>query len=331
MPDSTIYDVAELAGVSITTVSRVINLPEQVNEATRMRVLAAIDQLNFVPKAEAIARARKVTGQIGVISPFFTFHSFVDRLRGLVTALTPTPYELVIYYVDSSARRDGLLVNLAITRRLAGLIVLALPFDESAAQRLLAHGLETVLIEAPQPLFSSVAIDDAAGGRMAAEYLIQKGHQRCGFVGDSAVPDYAIYTSGWRLAGYRRALLDAGLALPDEYVGLASHGIEQARQLAHRLLSLPQPPTAIFAASDIQALGVLSAARERGLSLPRDLAVIGFDDIEMAAFLGLTTIRQQLNQSGIVAAELLLARLADRSLPIQRVTLPLTLVPRETA
>jgi len=331
MPDVTIYDVAELANVSISTVSRVLNSPEQVNEATRTRVLAAIDQLNFVPKAEASARARKGTRRIGVLSPFFTFHSFVDRLRGIVMALADTSYELVIYYVDSTARRDGYLVNLPITRRLDGLIVMALPFDEAAARRLLDHGLETVLIEAPQALFSSVAIDDEAGGCIAAEYLMKQGHQRYGFVGDSAVPEYAIHTSDCRLAGYRRVLLEAGVTLPDEHIGLAPHGMEQARQQAHRILAVSKPPTAIFAASDIQALGVLKAARERGLSVPGDLAVIGFDDIEMAQFMGLTTIRQQLNESGRIAVELLLTRLANDSRPVQRVTLPLEIVTRETA
>lgn len=331
MPNSTIYDVAKCAGVSISTVSRVLNSPELVSEATRIRVLTAIDQLNFVPKAEAIARARKTIGQIGVLAPFFTFHSFVDRLRGLVKALADTPYELVVYYVDSAARRDGYLAHLPITHRLVGQIIMALPFDQAAAQRLLTHHLETVLIEAPQPQFSGVAIDDRAGGRMAAEYLLQQGYERCAFVGDSLVPDYAIHTSAWRLEGYRQALLDMRLSLPDEYVALAPHGMEQARQGAHRLLGLSRPPTAIFAASDIQALGVLKAARERGLSVPGDVAVIGFDDIEMAHTLGLTTIKQQLPESGAIAVELLLERLVDSSRPTRQVLLPLSLVQRETA
>ena len=166
---------------------------------------------------------------------------------------------------------------------------------------------------------------------MAAEYLISKGHRRFGFVGDTDLPDYAIHTSDMRLASFRHALEAAGLALPDAYVGLASHGMEQARQQAHRLLDLAEPPTAIFAPSDTQAMGVLKAARERGISAPRDLAVIGFDDVDMADYIGLTTISQQLEESGRVAVELLLARLADGTRPIQHVKLPLTLVQRETA
>ena len=144
------------------------------------------------------------------------------------------------------------------------------------------------------------------------------------------MPDYAIHTSDWRLEGYREALAAAGMILPGEYVALAPHSRENARLSAHRLLDLPEPPTAIFAASDNQALGVLKAARERGLSVPRELAVIGFDDVDIADFIGLTTIHQPLEESGRVAVDLLLSRVANPARPAQRVRLPLTLMERET-
>ncbi|HEY3231582.1 MAG TPA: LacI family DNA-binding transcriptional regulator [Roseiflexaceae bacterium] len=330
MPDATIYDVAERAGVSISTVSRVLNSPDHVNVATRRRVLVAIDELDFVPKAEAAARARKGTRRIGVLAPFIAYPSFVQRLRGVAT-LADSAYELVIYNIDSAARRDVYLSTLPVTRRLDGLIVMALPFGDEAAQRLLASELETVLIEGTHPAFSSVEIDDVAGGRMVARYLIERGHQRFGFVGDAGAPDYAIHTSERRLAGYQQALCAAGFELPVEYIALGRHGLEQARQLTHRLLDLREPPTALFAPSDTQALGVLKAARECGLATPTDLAVIGFDDVEIADYIGLTTVRQPLEESGRVAADLLLARLADGSRPVQHVRLPLTIVKRETA
>src|SRR3712207_651848 len=113
MPGATIYDVAAKVGVSISTVSRVLNTPEQVNTRTRQRVLAAIDELGFVPKADATARARKGTCRIGVLAPFITYPSFVQRLHGVATALNDSPYELVIYNIDSLARRDALLVSIA--------------------------------------------------------------------------------------------------------------------------------------------------------------------------------------------------------------------------
>ena len=331
MPHPTVYDVAHRAKVSISTVSRVMNAPESVSSATRARVLQAIDELGFVPKAEAAALARRAGSRIGVLAPFFTFPSFVERLRGVANALKAASAELVIYNVDSSARRDGYLASLALMRRLDGLIVMALPFDRGAANRLVAHHLETVLIEFSQEPFSSIRIDDATGGRLAGEYLLAQGHRRCAFVGDSDLPDYAIHTSDRRLAGYRKALDEAGVELPDAYVALAPHSRENARLSAHQLFDLPEPPTAIFAASDHQAVGVLKAARERGLAVPRELAVVGFDDLDIANYIGLTTVCQPLEESGRVAVELMLARLADSSRPAQRVRLPLTLVVRETA
>lgn len=335
MANATIYDVSQRAGVSIATVSRVLNSPDRVNEDTRARVLAAIDELGFVPKFEALARARKGLGRIGVLTPFFTADSFVDRLRGVVAALAGLPYETVIYDVASAAQRDGYLTNLALSRRVDGLIVIDLPLDEAAAERLVKHELPTVqIVPASQPLSQNIARivhDDAAGGRLAAEYLIARGHRRLGFVGDLDVPDFTIHTSDQKLDPFRQALALAGIPLPDAYVGLAPFGMEQARQQAHRLLDLPAPPTAIFAGSDTQALGVISAARERGLSVPNDLAVMGFDDIEVAEFIGLTTIHQQLKESGRLAVELILAQLNSDTPPSQQTQLTFTLQQRTTA
>ena len=133
------------------------------------------------------------------------------------------------------------------------------------------------------------------------------------------------------MIGFRQALEGAGQELLPDYVALAPHGLETAYRQALRLFALPTPPDAIFAASDTQALGVLKAARDRSLRVPGDLAIVGFDDLDIADYIGLTTVRQPLEESGRIAVELLLARLENPTRPIQNVTLPLTLVKRETA
>ena len=326
----TVYDVAEKAQVSISTVSRALNAPNKVSPPTRTRVLTAIDELGYVPKAEAVERARRRSGRIGVLAPFFTSPSFAERLNGVAAALVQSPYELTIYSVDSSARRDSYLTTLPVTRRLDGLIIMTLPFDGVAGQRLLDHGLETVLVEFYHESFTSIEIDNWAGGQLAAEYLVNKGHRRFGFVGDINIPDYAIDSSRQRLIGYRETLAKLGVPLPDETIALAPLSLEHARHSTRRLLALPDPPTAIFAASDLQAIAALKAARELGLSVPSDLAIIGFDDLDMAAYIGLTTIRQPLAESGRVAVDLLMSRLADKTRTPQRIRLPLTLMERET-
>lgn len=334
MGNATIYDVAKAAGVGIGTVSRVLNASAQVNPETRARVLEAIDALGFVPKFEALARARKQIGRIGVLTPFFTSDSFVDRLRGVVTALSSLPYELVIFDVASEAQRDGYLTNMALTHRVDGLIVIGLPFDSATALRLITHELPTVVIMPSgvklHPSLTRIIHDDATGGRMAATHLLARGHRSIGYIGDSEVPSFTGTTSDQKLERFRETLKTAGVALPPEWIGLAPFGMEEAYKQALRVLRLANRPTAIFAGSDTQAFGVIRAAREIGLAIPNELAVMGFDDIEHAEYFGLTTINQQLKASGRLAVELLLARLSESNPATDSVDLEFKLVERAT-
>ncbi len=328
---ATIYDVAKRAGVSITTVSRMLNAPDKVNSKTRERVLDAIDQLRFIPKAEARARAMRHTGRIGVISPFFTAPSFIQRLRGVAEALAPRNYELVVYTVDSNDHFQGYLSSLPLTGNLDGLIILSLPVDNTQVRRLIDQALPTVLVEYPHPKLNCVEIDDVHGGHMATTYLLGKGHRRIAFLGDTGLPEYSIHPVSLRLRGFRRALKEARIKLPDTFVRLAPYSQEQTRKVAKELLNLPEPPTAIFAATDFQALGVLKAARELGFKVPDQLAVIGFDDLDVAEYSDLTTISQHLDESGRLAVELLLAQIESPSRLTRHIKLPLTLIERKTA
>lgn len=330
MAHSTVYDVADKAGVSIATVSRVVNSPDKVNPDTRNRVLNVIDELGYIPKAEAAARARKSAGRIGVLAPFFTYPSFLQRLRGVANALSTLPFELTIYNVDSTARRDSYVTSLSLTRRLDGLILMALPFNQIVVERLVNHSMETVSIEVNHPSFSSIEIDDDAGGRLAAEYLMGKGHTRLGFIGDADLPEHAFPTSDRRLNGYRAAIHEAGLELDNAHVALAFQSVEKAKQCMLKLLSVSNPPTAVFCASDTQAMGALKALQERGLRAPRDIAILGFDDLDIADYIGLSTIRQHLEESGQLAVELLLSRLENRTRPIKNIRLNLEVIERAT-
>jgi DNA-binding LacI/PurR family transcriptional regulator len=327
----TIYDVARHAGVSITTVSRMLNDPQKVNPETQKKVLASIDALSFVPKAEARARAMQRNGRIGVVTPFFTAPSFIQRLRGIAGALSPKNFELVIYTVDSTNHLQKYLSTLPLTGNLDGLIILSLPVGDTEASRLIDHGLPTVLIEYPNPRLNCVEIDDVRGGYMVATYLLKKSHRRIAFLGDTDLPEYAINPVSLRLSGFRQALKESGIELPDTFVRLAPYSQEQTRQVARELLSLPEPPTAIFAATDFQALGVLKAAHQLNVGVPEQLAVIGFDDLDMAEYADLTTISQHLDESGGLAVEILLAQMGSSSQLPRHVKIPLTLIERKTA
>jgi DNA-binding LacI/PurR family transcriptional regulator len=150
-------------------------------------------------------------------------------------------------------------------------------------------------------------------------------------LGDTDLPEYSIHPVSLRLKGFRQALKEARIKLPDTFVRLAPYLQEETRQVAKELLNLPEPPTAIFVATDFQALGVLKAARQLDIQVPKQLAVIGFDDLDMAEYADLTTISQHLDESGRLAVELLLAQIEAPSRPPRHVKISLTLLERQTA
>jgi DNA-binding LacI/PurR family transcriptional regulator len=329
--DPTIYQVAETAGVSIATVSRVLNAPHRVNKDTRKRVLQAIEELQFVPKAEASARARKEFKRIGVLTPYFTEPSFVQRMRGISNIVMGSDYELIVYAVESLAQLRGYLDMLPISRRIDGLIIMSLPLADGDAERLRDNHLQTILIEYNHPYFSSIEIDNENGGRLAAEYLLKKGYRRMAFIGEAGEPPYSLHPAAYRLTGFQKALAEAGVPLEEQYIGLNPLDLWRVKQQTNYFLDLPKPPEAIFACSDIQAAGVLKAARERGVRIPNDLAVLGFDNIDLADYMELTTIDQALDESGRTAVELLIARMASPERPMQNIKLQLSVIERSTA
>jgi DNA-binding LacI/PurR family transcriptional regulator len=217
----------------------------------------------------------------------------------------------------------------AVKGRVDGLLVISLRLPERAIARVRSAGIPLVLVDRAEPGLAGVHIDDEAGGRLAAEHLLGLGHERIAFLGDLEVNPYGFDSSARRRAGFESALRAAGVEVRSELIVAGPHGRGTARTLAAQLLALPTPPTAIFAASDDQAVGVLDAASAGGVRVPEQLTVVGFDDIELARYVGLTTVAQPLETSGERGAELLLASL--RGLPAEPEELPCELIVRTTS
>jgi DNA-binding LacI/PurR family transcriptional regulator len=325
-----IADVAAQAGVGIATVSRVLNGRANVAEGTRERVLEAIRALDYRPSSVARNLSLKRTLVVGVVIPFLTEASQVERLRGIVTALGTSAYDLALFDVESADRQQRAFRMLADAHRTDGLLVLSLIPPDQEVRRLHVSGIPCVLVDARHTALPSVVIDDVAGGVLATRYLAELGHRRIAFIGDKPSDPFRFLSTRDRTTGYERALAAAGLPLRPEYVREGTQSRHVARGIAEELLRLPERPTAIFAASDIQALGVLEAARALDIRVPEDLSVVGFDDIEVASYVGLTTVRQPLYDSGRRGAELLLQSLAGSPPALQVETLPLDLVVRGT-
>lgn len=307
----TIRDVARRAGVSPATVSRVLNDRPIVTGGTRDRVHRAIADLGYRPSSMARSLSLGRAHSVGIVAPFFTSPSVVERVRGVADCLALVDYDLKLFDVETPAQRVGALRDFAGRDRVDGLLVISLPLSDEEATSLEADRFPVVLVDAAHPSFPSVAIDDMLGGRMATEYLLAKGHRRIGFVGDLPVNPFGFTSSEERRAGYRQALEAADVVASARLERRGPHGRDEARAMAASLLS-HDPPTAIFAASDVQAIGVLRAARSLGLRVPDDIAVMGFDDIEIAEDLGLTTVRQPLRESGLRGVDLLLGAIEGR-------------------
>lgn len=327
----TIADVAAHAGVGAGTVSRVLNDSPRVSESTRARVLAAIEQLDYRPNPLARGLSRGRCQTLGVVVPFFTHASAVERLRGVVAALDGSRYDLVLFNVESPVHRDEHFATLNRRDRADGLLVVSLPPPPTSLRRLAAAGVPVVLLDSRGPGVPAVVTDDVDGGRIATRHLIDLGHERIAFLGDDPGNPLGFVSSAAREAGYRETMAAAGLGVGPGHVLHGPHVRGVARDLAAELLSGPERPTAVFAASDTQALGVLEAARAVELRVPGDLSVVGFDDVEVSSYAGLTTVRQPLFQSGHRAAELLLESLAaDEPLGESEEQLDLELVVRST-
>jgi LacI family transcriptional regulator len=331
-PRATIADVAARAGVGASTVSRVLN-GGQVSAPARARVVAAISDLAYRPQASARALALGATGTLGLVIPFFSHPSAFERVRGVLEAVDTTPFELVLCNVASPAQRDEYLGRRAPLDRTDGLLIVSLAPRDEEVDAFASAGAPVVLVDADHPRLPRMVIDDVAGGALATQHLLDLGHERIAFVGDTNDPRYGFVASGRRLEGYREALAADGIEVDPELERCGPHGRQVAHRLTTELLSLPEPPTAIFAASDTQALGVLEAAGYEGFAVPDDLSVIGFDDLEVAPYVGLTTVRQPLHESGRRGVERLLAVLAgddagpleerlDLKLQVRRTTAP---------
>jgi DNA-binding LacI/PurR family transcriptional regulator len=316
MDTPTIRDVAKKAGVGIGTVSRVLNNSPKVAEKTRQIVQDAINELGFRPNSLARQLPRKTRlRNIGVITqPFIAYQAFAERMRGIQLALyeLESQCEMVLYNVRSLEHFDEQLSIILQTATVEGLIVIDLDLSDEQITLLRTSNMPFVGINHfRQRDWPCIGADNVEGGRIAARYLIELGHRQIGYVGDTFKDDFGFQTSAERLKGFREVLDQAHLPLPPEYVRLGVHDYAVAKTLASELLALPNPPTAIFAMCDLQALACLDAAREAGLQVPDMLSVIGFDDLEMSHHVGLTTVRQHFERSGQMALRHLLALMHD--------------------
>jgi len=320
---ATSQDVADLAGVSRTTVSFVLNnVPGmKISGETRQRVLEAARQLNYYPASAARTLASGKTHRIGLVlceqRAHLVANAFLPAfLRGVSDLAHQEGYR-VIFQSTEDRTGETAYVGLLREQHVDGLIVSGPRSDDFQLTRLHEEGYPLVLHgHLPDCALPFVDVDNAGGAHKAVSYLIGLGHRRIGLITNAPL----LYTAAEdRLTGYRQALQEAALSLDDELVRYGEFSPQSGRVAMGSLLALPSPPSAVFVASDVVALGAMAAVRERGMRIPQDVALVGFDDIFFAAYVSppLTTVRLPAYGLGWAAGDMLI-RLISEDEPVER-------------
>jgi LacI family transcriptional regulator len=331
MSRTAIGDVAARAGVSIATVSRVLNGRPDVAPATRDLVLRHVRDLGYTSSRSARALAGKRTGLVGFVVPFAQNDYFTGIIEGASEALYEHDARLVLCPTHHRKDREASVLDHLMHGMTDGSL-LVLPAESMEELRQLKRLNSPFVVVDPSALpdddIPAVSATNWAGARKATEHLVGLGHTRIGVI----TGHHGWCSSIDRLAGYHSALLAAGIPIVPEYVREADFEIEGGKLAALELLALPNRPTAIFAMNDQMAVGVLRAARERSLSVPGELSIIGFDDVTLASITSpaLTTVMQPLQEMGRLAVTLLYRQIQGQPLDAYRVELSTKLVVRDS-
>lgn len=323
-----INDVASLAGVSITTVSRVINKLPSVKEKNRIRVQEAVKQLKFQPSIFAQRLATGKSNVVALVIPryegiFYSYYA-LELIRGIGTLCEALRLDLLLHLTDSKSS-----INL---KGIGGVIFADIIANRAQLEEALANGIPSIVINnyVEDLQVSCIAIDNTKGAQEAVNYLVGLGHKKIAHIAGDLVTQAAAQ----RYEGYKRALKKNNIEFRQDYVFNTDYSRGQARMAAEKLIKMPQAPTAVFVASDSMALEVMTVARELGRKLPDELSIVGFDDNPSGLYgpVSLTTVRQPLikmAEESVKELNLLISR-KDKNAKVKRILLPTELVIRES-
>ncbi|MBC3931013.1 LacI family DNA-binding transcriptional regulator [Undibacterium curvum] len=327
---ATMKQVAEKARVSTTTVSHVINNTRVVSEDARERVLSVIQELRYIPSAVARSLKNDRTHTLGMMIPNNSNPYFAEVIQGIEDASFKLGYNIILCNSYDDPKKQAAYIRVLMEKRIDGLILVSSGSDEDLSQLLADEGIPKVLVdrEVTGVAADFIEADHVQGGYEATRYLLSLGHHKIACV---AGPD-TLLPSGGRVTGYMQALKEAGIAFRPDYLIHADFTSQGGYNAFQQLLALSDRPTAIFASNDLMAIGGICAANAAGVSIPKDLSVIGYDDIALASFSNppLTTIAQPKHAIGQLTAQTLVKRIAEPDAPLRREMLKSALIIRQS-
>ena len=320
-------DIAELAGVSPATASRALSASYGVAPATRQRVLEVARRFDYVVSPEASRLAGRAAGRVALVVPHIDRWYFGAMVAGLEATLSAASLDVLLYHVTGPDDRQRFFEQLPARRKVDAVVVVAMPVTETERERLASLGVTILAAGGQDEAYPHVSIDDDAAGRQAVQHLLQLRHRRIAMIAavDPTFP-------GWpskppRSSAYFAAMAEADVAVDHDLVVTVDWGGSAGADGMARLLSLPKPPTAVYAHSDEVALGAMRTIRRAGLRIPHDISIVGIDDHPLAALTDLTTVHQPVREQGVLSAQILLALLRGEEVD-GSVTVPTHLVVR---
>lgn len=328
-----IEDVAAQAQVSTATVSRALRGLPRVSPATRARVLAAAQELGYVPSRSASGLASGLTRTVGLLVPFVDRWYFGRAVEGIDQVLRDSGYNLLLFSLGGGhgPGRKRSFTEAMVRKQIDALLVLSLGLSPEELCQLQDTGIPLLSVGGPVEGCSGVFIDDRAAARAATEYLIALGHRRIGYLQGGSDDEQSFEVPNLRTAAFVAAMSRAGLELRPEWMLPGDFTVSGGVRAAAQIYDLPgEPPTALFCGSDEMALGAMFEAQRRGIRIPEELSLIGIDDHDFSAPAGLTTVAQNPWEQGRVAATTVLAELGGVSGAVQGRIMPFELVERSS-
>jgi LacI family transcriptional regulator, repressor for deo operon, udp, cdd, tsx, nupC, and nupG len=327
---ATIEDVARRAKVSVATVSRALRGLPNVAPSTRQRVMAVAAELEYVADPSASRLAGGSGRTVGLVVPMLGQWYYAKLFSGVEAVVAAADHDLLPFTLSGPGGISRFVETLPFRKRADGLIIVDAPLAVEDLRRVAASGAPVVTLGLASELAPGLVIDNAAASRLAVGHLTGLGHRRIALIGGLTDDPFHFSVPVDRYRGYRDALQAAGLEVDPSLVVPGNFSLEGGAEAMHVLLAHDDPPSAVFACSDEMAIGAMQVARDAGRRIPEDLSIVGFDDHDVAEYVGLTTIRQDVVGQGEQVASMLLDLLSGGAGTPERRVLPTRLVVRRT-